>query len=104
MVVRLVHQLVPGLRRGIGQQRLAARFRVAIGDPAAITQGRIHTVQQFIDMRAQAQNMHDEDMADWSEAYAANMVAYAQQIQDEASNAVAAAAEARAKANAAKTA
>ena len=36
------------------------------------------------------------------EAYAANMVAYAQSMQDEASTAVAAAAEARAKAEAAK--
>lgn len=50
------------------------------------------------EMRAKAGAMAAEDMADWSEAYAANMVAYAQQVQEEASRAVAAAAEARAKA------
>ena len=50
------------------------------------------------EMRQAASNMQEDDMADWTEAYAANMVAYAQQVQDEASNAVAAATEARAKA------
>ena len=54
------------------------------------------------EMRQAVAQMHDEDVADWSEAYAANMVAYAQQVQEEASNAVAAAAEARAKAKSAK--
>lgn len=50
------------------------------------------------EMRVAAKGMHEEDVADWSEAYAANMVAYAQQVQEEASKAVAAAAEARGKA------
>ena len=56
------------------------------------------------EMRQAASTMHAEDVADWSEAYAANMVAYAQQTQEEASKAVAAAAEARAKAKAQKSA
>ncbi|MFD1882376.1 hypothetical protein [Paracoccus pacificus] len=54
------------------------------------------------EMRVAAKDMHEEDVADWSEAYAANMVAYAQQAQEEASKAVAAAAEARAKADSKK--
>ncbi|MDB6181497.1 hypothetical protein [Paracoccus fistulariae] len=56
------------------------------------------------EMRQAAKDMHEEDVADWSEAYAANMVSYAQQVQEEASKAVAAAAEARAKANESKKA
>lgn len=54
------------------------------------------------ELKARAETMQAEDYADWSEAYAATMVKYAQQIQDEASTAVAAAAEARAKADALK--
>lgn len=54
------------------------------------------------EMRQAAKDMHEEDVADWSEAYAAHMVSYAQQVQEEASKAVAAAAEARAKADAGK--
>lgn len=50
------------------------------------------------EMRQAASHMQHEDVADWSEAYAANMVAYAQQVQEEAANAVAAAAQARARA------
>ncbi|MDO5604296.1 MAG: hypothetical protein Q4G25_03945 [Paracoccus sp. (in: a-proteobacteria)] len=56
------------------------------------------------ELRRQAEQMQVEDMADWSEAYAAHMVAYARQVQEEAGNAVAAATEARARADAAKTA
>ena len=56
------------------------------------------------DVRKKAVAMNAEDTADWYEAYAANMVSYAQQVQDEASNAVASAAEARVKADAAKNA
>ena len=56
------------------------------------------------EVRKKAETMHAEDNADWYEAYAANMVAYAQQVQDEAANAVAAANAARAKADAAKSA
>ncbi len=56
------------------------------------------------DVRKKAVAMNAEDTADWYEAYAANMVSYAQQVQDEASNAVATAAEARVKADAAKNA
>lgn len=56
------------------------------------------------EVRKKAETMHAEDTADWYEAYAANMVAYAQQVQDEAANAVAAANEARAKADSAKNA
>ncbi|MDF3605702.1 hypothetical protein PE067_05785 [Paracoccus sp. DMF-8] len=50
------------------------------------------------EMRAKAAAMNAEDNADWFEAYAATMVNFAQKMQDEASNAVAAATEARAKA------
>ena len=56
------------------------------------------------EMRSKAETMQAGETADWYEAYAANMVNYAQQMQEEASNAVAAAAEARAKADAAKKA
>lgn len=56
------------------------------------------------EMRKKAESMHAEDTADWYEAYAANMVAYAQQVQDEAAKAVAAANEARAKAENTKSA
>lgn len=49
-------------------------------------------------MRARAEAMNAEDNADWFEAYAATMVNFAQKMQDEASTAVAAAAEARARA------
>lgn len=67
--------------------------------------GQIATLRtKAEDVRKKAVSMNAEDTADWYEAYAANMVSYAQQVQDEASNAVAAAAEARAKADAAKTA
>ena len=52
------------------------------------------------EMRKQAETMQAGDLADWTEAYAANMVAFAKQMQEEASNAIAAAAEARAKARA----
>ncbi|WBU61824.1 hypothetical protein [Paracoccus albus] len=55
------------------------------------------------EVRKKAETMQAEDTADWYEAYAANMVAYAQQVQDEAANAVAAANEARAKAEGGKT-
>lgn len=54
------------------------------------------------EIRAKAAAMSAEDTADWYEAYAANLVNYAQKMQDEASTAVAAAAEARAKADALK--
>ncbi|MDO5643256.1 MAG: hypothetical protein Q4G26_12855 [Paracoccus sp. (in: a-proteobacteria)] len=56
------------------------------------------------EVRKKAETMAAEDNADWYEAYAANMVAYAQQVQEEAANAVAAATEARAKADSAKSA
>lgn len=56
------------------------------------------------EVRQKAETMAAEDNADWYEAYAANLVAYAQQVQDEAANAVAAANAARAKADAAKSA
>ena len=54
------------------------------------------------ELRAKAETMQAEDYADWSEAYAATVVSYAQQMQDQASTAVAAATEARAKADALK--
>lgn len=47
------------------------------------------------EMRAAA--MKSGNFPDWAEAYAAQMVSYAQKMQDEASNAIAAATEARAK-------
>lgn len=56
------------------------------------------------ELRKAAVQMNDEDTADWYEAYAANMTNYAKQMQEEASQAVAAAAEARAKADASKKA
>lgn len=49
------------------------------------------------EMRDAAKKMQGGDFADWSEAYAAQMVGLAQKIQDEASNAIASATEARAK-------
>lgn len=54
------------------------------------------------EIRTKAEAMNAEDTADWYEAYAATVVNYAQKMQDEASTAVAAAAEARAKAEALK--
>lgn len=47
------------------------------------------------EMRAAA--MKSGHFPDWAEAYAAQMVSFAQKMQDEASNAIAAATEARAK-------
>lgn len=47
------------------------------------------------EMRASA--MKSGQFPDWAEAYAAQMVSFAQKMQDEASNAIAAATEARAK-------
>ena len=61
------------------------------------------TKAKALEFRDKVDASDAEDYADWSEAYAANMVSYAQQMQDEASNAVAAAAEARARAEAAKS-
>lgn len=49
------------------------------------------------EMRTAANNLKGGDFADWTEAYAAQMVAFAQKMQDEAANAIAAATEARAK-------
>lgn len=46
--------------------------------------------------RKKAEAMQAEDTADWYEAYAAHAVSFAQRMQAEASNAVAAAAKARA--------
>ncbi|MDP5305663.1 hypothetical protein [Paracoccus spongiarum] len=48
------------------------------------------------EMRAAA--MKNGQFPDWAEAYAAQMVSFAQKMQDEASNAIAAATEARGKA------
>ncbi|SIS66822.1 hypothetical protein [Paracoccus saliphilus] len=47
------------------------------------------------EMRASA--MKSGNFADWAEAYAAQMVTFAQKMQDEAANAIAAATEARGK-------
>lgn len=52
--------------------------------------------------REKATQMQAQQAADWYEAYAAQMVAYAQRVQDEASNAVAAATKARADSDAAQ--
>ncbi|HMQ41995.1 MAG TPA: hypothetical protein PKC09_12070 [Paracoccus sp. (in: a-proteobacteria)] len=60
--------------------------------------------EKAAEMRKKAETMQAEDAADWYEAYAANMVNYAQQMQESASNAVAAAAEKRAAAEAMKKA
>ncbi|SEN41352.1 hypothetical protein SAMN04489859_1006103 [Paracoccus alcaliphilus] len=49
------------------------------------------------EMRVAAGKMQGGDFADWAEAYAAQMVSYAQKMQDEAANAIASATEARAK-------
>lgn len=49
------------------------------------------------EMRQAAKTMPGADLADWSEAYAAQTVAFAQKMQDEAANAIAAATEARGK-------
>lgn len=66
----------------------------------------IHSVweEQFDKMKARAEEMRQSaskmqggDFADWAEAYAAQMVGFAQKIQEEAGNAIAAATEARAK-------
>lgn len=54
------------------------------------------------EMRTAAKKMQGGDFADWSEAYAAQMVGFAQKIQNEASQAIAAATEARAKTPAAR--
>jgi hypothetical protein len=54
--------------------------------------------------RSKAEAMQAQDAADWYEAYATHMVSFAQRVQEEASNAVAGAAKARADAVAAKTA
>lgn len=57
---------------------------------------------QFQKMREKGEEMRGQALKsghfpDWAEAYAAQMVAFAQKMQDEASNAIAAATEARAK-------
>ena len=57
---------------------------------------------QFAQMQKKGEDMRQSAMKggyfpDWAEAYAAQMVAFAQKMQDEASNAMAAATEARAK-------
>ena len=57
---------------------------------------------QFQQMREKGEEMRTAAMKggnfpDWAEAYAAQMVSFAQKMQDEASNAIAAATEARAK-------
>lgn len=49
------------------------------------------------EMRTSASKMKGGDFAAWSEAYAAQMVSFAQKMQDEATNAIASATEARAK-------
>lgn len=59
---------------------------------AEIAQIRARTDQ----MRKDAVAMNAKDRAEWSEAYAAQMLGFAQKVQDEAGKAVAAAAEARA--------
>ena len=48
------------------------------------------------EMRESASKMKGGDFAAWSEAYAAQMVGFAQKMQDEATNAIAKATEARA--------
>ncbi|MCF3974780.1 hypothetical protein [Paracoccus salsus] len=58
--------------------------------------------EQFQKMREKGEEMRESaakggQFPDWAEAYAAQMVAFAQKMQDEASNAIAAATEARAK-------
>lgn len=55
------------------------------------------------EMRKAANNLQGKDFADWTEAYAAQMVAFAQKMQDEAANAIAAATEAQAKHGTKKT-
>lgn len=54
------------------------------------------------EMREAAKKMQGGDFADWAEAYAAQMVGFAQKMQDEAANAIASATEARAKSSPAK--
>lgn len=58
--------------------------------------------EQFQKMREKGEEMREQALKsghfpDWAEAYAAQMVAFAQKMQDEASTAIAAATEARAK-------
>lgn len=58
--------------------------------------------EQFKRMQDKGEEMREAarksgHFPDWAEAYAAQMVAFAQRMQDEASNAIAAATEARAK-------
>lgn len=53
--------------------------------------------QKGEEMRTAANNLKGNEFADWTEAYAAQMVAFAQKMQDEAANAIAAATEARGK-------
>jgi hypothetical protein len=55
------------------------------------------------DKRASASKLKGGDFAAWSEAYAAQMVSFAQKMQDEATNAIASATEARAKTTKKKT-
>ncbi len=53
-------------------------------------------------LRADAARMSANERAEWSEAYAAQMVNFAQKMQEQAGKAIAEAAEARARAEAAK--
>lgn len=53
--------------------------------------------KQADEWRAEAEKRGAESTADWYEAYAANMVAVAKRAEDEATKAIAAAAEARSK-------
>jgi hypothetical protein len=55
------------------------------------------------EMRESASKMKGGDFASWSEAYAAQMVGFAQKMQDEATNAIASATEVRAKTTKKKT-
>jgi hypothetical protein len=64
--------------------------------------------EQFQRMREKSDEMRTAAMKsgnfpDWAEAYAAQMVSFAQKMQDEASNAIAAATEARAETKKKKT-
>ncbi len=58
--------------------------------------------EQFEQLRKKGEEMREQAkkggyLPDWAEAYAAQMVSFAQKMQDEAANAMAAATEARAK-------
>ena len=89
------------------QDVMNAQMRSYFEEAGENVRGQLQVMQsaweeKFQKMREKSEEMREQAMKgghfpDWAEAYAAQMVSFAQRMQDEASNAIAAATEARAK-------